>query len=375
MNSLPYIAVFLSFIALGLIESRAPTRKIKRVAIITSIVVYSLFFGLRGFILTDFANYYPAFNSIHDDSANPDAYSYSTAFFWLVYCAKTLLGSYSAYIFASAVIHAAIFSAIAWRIVGNIGLSLAFFMVFRGIVYEINLMQNYVSILFFLWSLSYVQSRRPSRFLVANALGSAVHPPSVIYLLSYLPLRYHFNRLVYVSLCLAAGVYWVTGQNLLISFLRSLANVLGPSFVEFLNIYTDREAIYLSVAGNLERIAILFLILVFYKKIKTKFEMFEVVFVLYIIYALSYFLLWNIEAIASRVSLLFVCSTWFVVPMVILSFRGSEKALLIILFACLGVVKIYVATVDEVAEYRTVFSGESYLEAAEKVRVHNEGRP
>jgi hypothetical protein len=219
MTSLPYALLFCLFLCTAFLEHRVV--RPKQILLIRSIVVAValVFFGLRGHILTDFTNYYQFFRKLDASNLILESGIYEPGFVFLGFLAKQIHDNYFFWIFLSSAIHVFILVFAFKKYLGNVSLGLIFFLGYRGIFIEFNLMQNFMAILMFLLSITYLSQRKLVPYLVLNLIGMTFHISSIIYFPLYFVLHrnvhMHFGFLVIVG----ANIFYFVGTEFLIKII------------------------------------------------------------------------------------------------------------------------------------------------------------
>ena len=153
---------------------------------IICIALFILFFGFRGFVGDDWINYYPAFEELSfanlaDFFYSFDESTFEPGFVLLMLLCKSTINNYHFLVLVCTLINCFLLFRFIFRNIKNTPLALIVFLCMGGLIMEINLLRNSISILLFVNSLDYIQERKPLKFYMMNLLGLTFHVTSIIY--------------------------------------------------------------------------------------------------------------------------------------------------------------------------------------------------
>ena len=156
------------------------------------IVLMVVFFGFRGFIYTDWLNYYQVYDA--SPSLINGAYPIKLFFekpwekgflFYMIVC-KTISSNYFFFQFVSCTIDFIILFNFFKRIIPEyIIFGFILFVLFSGITIEFNLLRNSKAIMLFLISLKYIEEKNFVKYLILNSIGCLFHTTALLYLPLY----------------------------------------------------------------------------------------------------------------------------------------------------------------------------------------------
>lgn len=323
--ALPYILFVLSFFFFQYLpKSIGKSEKyyIPRIYVIVSLL---FFLGFRGFIITDWYNYYPFFEkapSFFDDNVFNfiSEWPWEKGFIILTCLIKTFSHNYFIYQFILFAIDLFIINKIIREYVNPNYYALAYisFFVFQGFIIEVNLLRNAQSILIFLLSLKYARKQCFIKYLILNSFGILFHVSAVF----YIPLYFILNREFPVKPLLIAFIIghfffffhisWITG--ILEKILPLLGQSRFASMIKAYGILNGNTASYSIGVGFIERTGI-FLLVLFYQKrmIQTSIKIIPFINLFYLFY-FSYLFLAEFSILVERISMLFVPGYWIIIP-------------------------------------------------------------
>lgn len=355
MTSLPYLVVFFVFVFSGFLENKLSKRQDLWGVRIFVIVTAIIFIGLRGHILTDFVNYYKFYEKLGFDTVF-DQGVYSPGFVLFSYICKSLYLNYFAWIFLNSLIHVAILSFLFKKYLNNVSLGLAFYLAYRGVIIEFNLLQNALSLLLFFLSISSLSERRFGRYAFYNVGGAFFHISSILFLPLYWVLHLKCSRIFSVWLVVIANLFFWGGSDLIIVLIRvAIEQASNPLLAQYLYFFVDPSNYGLSV-GYLERTLLIFIFIYYRSWIMSNIPNGAIFFNLALFYYCSFIMLAPIDVLVDRVTLLFILSYWVILPGLLVK-SHKYRTILVFLFVTLGAVKLLLSVQDSVSRYENLLLG------------------
>ena len=372
MTSLPYALLFCFFLCTAFLEHNVVRKN--QVLLIRALVVVTalVFFGLRGHILTDFTNYYQFFRKLEFSQLGASTSIYEPGFTLFAYLVKKIFNNYHFWIFVYSAIHIFILGYVFRKYIGNISLGLIFFLGYRGISIEFNLLQNFMAILLFFLSIPYLYQRKIIPYLVLNLIGVTFHITSIIYFPLYYILHRNTSRKLAFIVISIANLFYFIGSDLLITVFYWLISSSGYASLEsYLYFFIDTSSYKLSF-GFFERTLLILLMTIYSEKIKSEIPCGNIFFNLTLFYYSFFLLLSPVDVLADRIPILFILSYWIVPPaLLILKYRYRTIIASILIPLCFA--KLVLSTQDQVAQYDNLLFGiRSYEERSADVLKHNE---
>ena len=371
MYSVAYIILFLLYAVMALLYRYASDYG-KTWIKATSILVFVLFFGFRGFIGDDWLIYYPVFDDMYSDNAINIFASIAMSdlepgFGFLQAVCKLIYPDYHFFIFVCCLLQCALLYNFFRKRIDNLPLAFMVFVCMSGIELELNLLRNSISLFICLNALDYLKERKPLPYFGLCLLAMTIHVSSVIFIPLYFFLHKRLPRLVYIGILVFSAVFLLAQVNFIGPILLFIASYLGDFYVELVRNYIEGEMTaiqgFLSV-GFLERLFTGFLIICYYDKL-VKINRDNIMFInAFLLYFLSFALFREFEVASRRIALLFVFSYWILWCDLFKCFMYRGNKMLYALFVvCYGVLKIHSLTNGPKMEYDNVlFNIKSYEE-------------
>ena len=328
-----------------------------------------VFFGLRGHILTDFSVYYYYFEFFNYTEIFTSNGLFEPGFIFFTYICKLIWDNYFFWVFVSSVVHIFALTHLFKKYIGNISIGLIFFLGYRGIIVEFNLMQNFISILLFLYSIPFLQKRKLLPYLLLNLLGMTFHITSIIYIPLYFVLNREVNKKWAILIVLISNMFFLGGSEALINVFFWLVSVALPStFEDYLYFFLDINS-YGITFGYLERTLMIILIIYFGDRIKSEIKHGVIWYNLALFYYSFFLLLSPIDVLTDRIPILFLSAFW-VLPACLLFFNNKFRQVIAALLIVLSFAKLVLSTRDPVARYDNLLFGitpfeERFLEVEE----------
>lgn len=294
-------------------ERRPFTSRQLKCALI-AVVGFLVFFGFRGFILSDWIFYYSFFYDCSFDeifSYTPtEQGKYEPGFTLLTLLCRSIFRDYQFFVFVCCAIDTALLLRFFRRRVNNLPLCLLIYVVFEGLTMSTNLMRNSIAVFIFLNALQYIEERRPLPYFALVLLACTFHITSVFYLPLYFFLHRKLNRWVYLAIFLACNAIFL----LHISLVSSVLSVVGfEDFSTRIRAYTEfyDEATGLSV-GYLERLMTGMLVFLYMDKLRAMRPGNNIYINALLIYLIMFFALSEFQVLSKRMCVLFAFGYWII---------------------------------------------------------------
>lgn len=311
-NSFPYIILITIFCFFAFIFERTEDNNLKKNIQYCSIGLFLIFFGLRGFILSDWINYYDYFYncdlsyifewSITQGVTEP-------GFTLLCLIVKYIWEDFHFFVFICCIIDTSLLLRFFNKRIQNISLALAIYICFEGLLISTNFMRNSIAILLFLNAIDYIEQRDAKKYFLFIAIAISFHVSALLYVPLYFFLHKKCNKWVYLTILIICNIVFI-GK---ISLVSTTLNILGidDSLSMKVRAYTEiyDKSTKISI-GYLERLFTGFLIFCYYNKL-TEVRKENVLFInAAIAYFMSFFLLSEFEVLSKRLCALFAFGYW-----------------------------------------------------------------
>jgi hypothetical protein len=339
--AIPYL-IFLGYLFVLMFEEFYKINKqqsTKRVRMLT-MLGFLFFFGLRGFVYTDWYGYYPFFEQIGtlwDGNLFYRPAGYDKEFGFVVYSSiiKSIYPNYFFWVFISTAIDIFMLNIIFQRYVKYYVLAFILFFVFGGTEIEMNLMRNVKSILLFMLSLRYVQERKMLPYMLLNGVGVLFHFSSILYFPLYFILHREFSRVFYWIIFIVGNIIFLFHIEYLQPIAYFIADIIGGRAPETAHEYFRLSKIWSAhsfTLGSVERCLTFILSISFLPQLnRTKTN---ILFInLYVGYFICFYFFAEVVILSERVGYLFICSYWVLYPnlFALLRIKVNKKLIIILL--------------------------------------------
>lgn len=336
--SLPYVGCVILCFAL---YNESRERRTQKCVLIFLAVFFCWFFGLRGFLFTDYINYYPFYNKLHDYfygcSGQED--SYEIGFMMYARVIKTIFPNYHIWIFISSIIDVIVLTITFKRYSYIYVISWAVFIAMMGLVMECNLLRNFKALDCFLLSIPYLIKRKPLKYITLNIIGATFHTSSLIYIPCYFILNKRFDKKLIIILFAIVNILFVIQLGMSEIIVSTINNYIpGADMLKKMNWYMGESEGYGLSIGYLERTVTFILTFIVYDKMAEWNSANRVFCNCVFLYYYSFYLFFDIPVFVERIPLLFIFSYWIVYPnlLSLVNKKNFNIAFLIMmLFCCL----------------------------------------
>jgi len=271
------------------------------------LVLFTLFFGLRGNVGDDYHFYQNMFN--HEaffHLVSMPAFALAMELF------KALHIPFEGFIFACSCLINGLLFRFMYRQQANLPFLLTIFVGMSGVVNEIDFIRNTISILFFANSWYYIQQEKPWKFYLCNILGVLFHYSALVYLPFYYLSKKTLSPKIYLGIIVGGIVVYF----LYIPFLNIIPkifnqeNELTEHLYTYINTYT--RAMSFTIAF-VERLLTALAIYIFYEElIQDKISRTAVY--AFVLFFVSYSLFSNYAILGTRLANLFIPCYWILWP-------------------------------------------------------------
>lgn len=371
-NSLPYIILITVFCSFAFIFERTENNLTKTKIQYCSIGIFLIFFGLRGFILSDWINYYEYFYNcdlsyIFEWTSTQGATE--PGFTLLCLIVKFIWKDFHFFVLICCIIDTLLLLKFFHKRIQNIPLALAIYICFEGLLISTNFMRNSIAILLFLNAIDYIEQRDAKKYFLCIAIAISFHASALLYIPLYFFLHKKCNKWLYLSIFIFCNVVFI-GK---ISLVSTTLNILGidDSLSMKVRTYTEiyDKSTKISI-GYLERLLTGSLIFCYYNKlIEVRKE--NIVFInAAIAYFMCFFLLSEFEILSKRLCALFAFGYWMLWMDLLKCFNiENNKKLFAVFISLYCILKIGSSTMLPDFKYENLLFGiQSYQE---RLYYHN----
>ena len=372
--SLPYICFVLSFFLFQYVPKaigKSEQYYYPRIYILFSLLI---FLGCRGFIATDWLNYYTFYKevpSIFNESAFRfiQQWPWEKGFLFLSCIIKSFAPNYFVYQFVLFAIDLFVIDKIICDYVDSKYYVIAYisFFVFQGFVLEVNLLRNAQAIMLFLLSIKYVRMNKIVKYMLLNCLGVLFHTSSIFYLPLYFVLNHKFSRkflllsFFFGNFIMLAHISWIVG--ILQKILPLLGQFRLSSMITSYQILTGKANATSLGFGFLERTAIYLIAFYFQPLLLKRNERILPFLNMLYFFCFTYLYLSEFFIFTQRISMLFTFSYWIVLPAIYRELKANEKKMFLVIFVFYCVLKMFVQCDEPIYKYRNaIFDANNYSE-------------
>lgn len=360
--ALPYIIITVLCGVLAVIEHDEKSSNTRQFIDVVCVAVLFLFFGFRGFVFTDWTNYYTAFNNCNFNNLSlfpQKGWEYEAGFTLLMLICKSIINNYQFLVIVTTAIDLALLLRFLHRRVDNLPLALMLFLSMGGMMMIVNLLRNSIAILIFLNALDYLERRRPVPYFLLCLLALSFHWSSITYFPLYFFLHKQVNKWVFLGLFIAGNIVLLLGIPLFTSmvslFLSSIDGQISDKIDTYSSIYDYSSTISI---GMLERLLTGILVFCYYDKLKSLREE-NVVFInSMLLYFTMFFMLSQFDEIARRMSNLFQYSYWIIwYDLIRCFYYQNNRKLFMTFLGIYCILKIYGSAHLQLNSYDNVLTG------------------
>ncbi len=334
--SIPYLLYLLVLVGLAFVEMRRlkyelDTRYIRWTVILSFLV----FFGLRGFVFTDWIIYYRLFDimptlwdggletlqavtEVFEADIEVGAAGYEMGFILSTFLFKSLIPNYFVWVFVNTLVDIWLLDLFIRRYSPYYVLSFVVFVAMGGLIIECNLMRNVKAILLFMVSLKYIEERRLLPYLALNLLGAMFHSSAIIFIPLYFFLHKTLPRWLLWTVFVVGNVIFLLKISYLQPLLVGLAEVLGGRLGVQIKIYFALDMYnqpYGISLGYIERVATFLLLILLHRPLVALNNRNNLIINCYVIYFILFFFFSEVMIAVERLTLLFVFSYWVLYPL------------------------------------------------------------
>ena len=317
--SIPYVLFAFSLGLLALFWHYGD-EKAKRWSIGVSILLFLLFIGLRGLIMSDWTFYYYFFKdhcTWHDifrlgGTENFEKVSIVFGLYNLFF--KSIFDNW----FFFTLCHLAIELALLYRFyvhnkILNIPLALMIFYCLEGNVILCNLLRNGIALLLCMNALEYIKTRQFGRYCLWVAAGICFHYTSILFIPMYFILNLRLNKYWFAAIILIANVIYIFRIPVVLSILGFIFrgdNVYSLMFEQYTETF-ESEASGITF-GYIEKFITTVLVFLYYDDLMERREDARIFLNALMLYLFCFLSFSEFGELAKRVSMLFFFGYWVI---------------------------------------------------------------
>ncbi|WP_291125005.1 EpsG family protein [Flavobacterium sp. UBA6031] len=377
--SLPYILIIVFFLGISVIQLGIPLdEKSRKYLNYFVIIAYVLFFGFRGFIATDWMNYYSTFkilptNFIHALNVS----SFEPGFVIYSVLIKKIFPNYETFQLLNTITNIILLNIFFKRYLNEkyYALGFAVFVAFFGYIFEINLLRNFKSLLIFLLALKYIENRNWLKYYLCVILALLFHWTSIVFIPLYFFLHKKINIRILIGIFVVGTFVYLLQFEYVKPLIKSFSKLLPLNMGEKIAGYLGSETFggsYGLTFGYFERTLIMFLILFYYKSITNNKS--NILFVnSYLIFIAFYLYFSEVSIIIVRMASIFAYSYWIIIPLIIMNMQKNIKPIMFLFISLLLIAKIHMVTNSLFYEYDSLLA-KNYKTYEERIKIYDKNK-
>ena len=315
--SFPYVVLFLMMGACAYFYENTEQEERRWNINILAAAIFLFFFGLRGYVYTDWTIYTQLFRDIEWNDILKFDFSEKSGpepgFLLLCMVCKTIVNDYFFFAFVCTLIYLLLFIRCCRQFgIDNIALVLMLCVAMDGTGMILNLMRNIMSIGIWLNALIYIKERKPLQYLGLCMVALSFHLSALVYFPLYLILHKKFNRWIFAGLFVFFLAFYLSKMSIIVTIaeILGLEGMLGVKVQAYTEVYTASRP--LNPSGTLEKLALVTLLFIYYDDIIEHYKNRCLIINSLLIYFFMYYFLGEFKTMSERMSLLFVFARWFI---------------------------------------------------------------
>jgi len=371
--SYPYIILFLIFFVLFLWENRIRKKEgnINMVRYLCMLVFF-VFFGFRGYLDTDFTVYYPLYEmapTMDDTDGIAKFFSginedillkIEPGFKVILILLKSINEDYLTLQIFSSFINVLFLNYFFKKYSPQYVLGFIMYLIFSGLIIEINLLRNSKSIFLFIYSLQFIKERNAVKFFICNGIGILFHSSAIF----FFPVYFFLHKKIpmpFVWGTFLLGNFLFLGQIKYISpIVIGIGDFIGGAYSLLAEGYS-KEKLYNSSysisVGYLEKVFTFIILYKSYNKIGDYIKDNKTLNIFYnsfFLYAVSYFFLSEYSVFIDRITTLFVFSYWILYAYLYTTLKPELKKVFTGILLFFGIYKMVYSNNNILRNYENI---------------------
>ena len=365
MYSLPYILLIIFYLSISSVQlGFRLDEKSNWTLNFLVLIVYILFWGFRGYIATDWVNYYPFFKNLPTNLLLAINHSdFESGFVLYSAIIKNFFTSFETYQLINTLTNVCLLHIFFKKYLPSkyYALGFAVFLVFYGCIFEINLLRNFKGLLLFLIALPYIEQRKPIKYFTLITLAILFHWSSIVFVPLYFFLHKEIPLKVFLITFIVGSFIYLLQIEYITPIIKLFSSLLPKELsVRILN-YTNIAAFSKSYGLTFvyfERTLTTFFVLLYYNKIKANRANILLI-NSFFIYITLFLFCSEMTIILTRVAGNFAYSYWILIPIIIQQSERNFKPLIITFFALFFILKMHLMMNNIFFDYDSFLFGNS----------------
>ncbi|MPT31744.1 EpsG family protein [Epilithonimonas hungarica] len=371
--SYPYIILFLIFFVFFLWENsiRKKDGDIKMVRYFCMLVFF-VFFGFRGYLDTDWALYYPLYEKTPTlDDANGIAKYFSSinedfilkvepGFKVIFILLKSINEDYFTLQIFSSFVNVLFLNYFFKKYSPQYVLGFIMYLIFSGLIIEINLIRNSKAIFLFIYSIQFIKERKALQFFICNGMALFLHSSAIF----FFPLYFFLHKKIPTPLVWGTfllGNFLFLGQIKYISpIVIAIGDFFGGAYSLLAESYSNNKlynSSYSISVGYLEKVFTFIILYYSYNKIGSYIKdnkTLNIFYNLFFLYITTYLFLSEYSVFIDRITTLFVCSYWILYPYLYATLKQGLKNVFTAVLLFFGIYKMVYSNNNILRNYENI---------------------
>lgn len=368
--SIPYCCLALGTLCMATIKTRFNHKLTERIFLFVIIC----FIGLRGFVNTDYLQYYQTFENL--EPINRLFYNYdwknNYEFGFYIYTSiiKTIFPNYHFFVIINTIVDVAVLTWFFHRYSKLFYISWLFFFLFNGLQIEFDLFRNAKAIMIFLLAIPYIQSRNVWKFTGMILLASTFHISAIVLYPMYFIGVTKLKKTVLVGLFIFVNIIFFMELFPTSFLIEKFSGIAVGKAADKLDTYINTTTgTYGVTFGYIEKSAMYLICYYFYDKLIRDNKSNLIFCNGFFIYYTLWYIFSDVSVFVQRIPVLYVFSYWVVSANIISLLKKKTRQYVYIFLALFSILKIGTSFNTAVNKYDNLLTGiESYEKRARKLR-------
>lgn len=371
--SYPYIILFLIFFILFLWENKIRKKEgnINMVRYLCMLVFF-VFFGFRGYLDTDFTVYHPLYEMAPTiDDTNGIAKFFSKinedvllkiepGFKVILVLLKSINKDYLTLQIFSSFVNVLFLNYFFKKYSPQYVLAFIMYLIFSGLIIEINLLRNSKAIFLFIYSLQFIKERNAAKFFICNGIGILFHSSAIFFFPVYfflhkkIPMPFVWGTFILGNVLFLGQIKYIT------PIVIAVGDFFGGAYSLLAEGYSNNKlynSSYSISVGYLEKVFTFIILYQSYKKIGDKIKdekTLNIFYNLFFIYIITYLFLSEYSVFIDRITTLFIVSYWILYPYLYETLKQEQKIVFTVVLLFFGIYKMVYSNNNILRNYENI---------------------
>ena len=375
VNGWPYFLLLLIYGCLALLYHSIDDKRARGLIQVSSVILFIIFFGLRGFIFYDWKSYFSWFASL-DTSIQKTIQSFSgflvnrpfePLFTLLGVCCKIIYDDYHFFVFVCTSLNLFLLIRFFTRNnVYNLPLALLVFLSLNGIYLSTDLMRCSIALFLFANALEYIPQKKPLKYFFICIVACGFHISSIIYFPLYFILGKRIPKWLYITIFTIINIVYIFRISILGSVLSLCESVIPDWMYSSLSWYykSSKAPGPIISLGYLERFFSGVLVFLFIDKLRQHRKNADVFINSFLIFIAFYLCFFDSRVIGTRFAYMLNYSYWILWIDLISCFTLRNNKILFVSFVAIYCfIKTFSIGQDPFSHYENIlFKHSTYQE-------------